>query len=235
MRRTLTRLAGAGLAALVLGALPLRAQDAGAQPEGTPLPEDLAPLREHYRPSLHPGDPLHIVGLEQDGNELRAKTPVLARGEHDPLQVDIDASYRRALALYGGKLYHVPLAAAAASEPKPSAKHPRYVEPEPEPEPEARGPAATPWSVLAGLSVSVLLLVWYFVRVRPALVAPFELLEGAQQAPAAGEGSEEFVFRPTRRAPAPFRPILQAPASPLPHRPSVTGSDARPSNSEQRR
>jgi hypothetical protein len=220
MKRALTL-----LFCTVLGAAPLRAQDAPA--------EDSAPLREHYRPALHPGDPLRIVGLEQDGNELRARTPVLARGEHEPLQVDGEASYRRALALYGGTLYHVPLAPASAAEPKPAARHPRYVEPEPEP--EARGPAATPWSVLAGLSVSVLLLVWYFVRVRPALIAPFELLDGAQAASEPASASEEFVFRPTRRAPAPFRAVLDAPPSPLPQRPAPSGSDVQATKHPNRR
>jgi hypothetical protein len=220
MRRTL-----ATLFCTLLCAVPLRAQD--------PAPEDSTALREHYRPTLHPGDPLRIVGLEQDGNDLRAKTPVLARGEHEPRQVDGEASYRRALALYGGTFYHVPLAPASAAGPKSAARHPLYVEPEPEP--VARGPAATPWSVLAGLSVSVLLLVWYFVRVRPALIAPFELLEGAQAASEPASAPEEFVFRPTRRAPAPFRAALDVPASPLPQRPAPSGSDAQATKHPNRR
>jgi hypothetical protein len=220
MRRTLRTL----LCAVLAGA-PLHAQD------GTLQPEDVAPLREHYRPALHPGDPLRIVGLEQDGNELRAKTPLLARGEHEPLRVDTEAGYQRALALYGGTLNRRPTAPASANQPRAAARRPRYVESEPEP--EARGPAATPWSVLAGLSVSVLLLVWYFVRVRPALVAPLELLDGMQPAQPDSD-AEEFVFRPTRRAPAPFRPTLEAPPAALPQRPPGTGADARATKQPRR-
>jgi len=222
MKRTLTSLVRLVLVALVLGATPLCAQE--------PSAEELEPLREHYRPALHPGDPLRLVGLEQDGNELRAKTPLLARGELEPLQVDIEASYQRALGLYGGTLYHVPLPAASGG-PKPAARRPRYFEPEPEP--EARGPAATPWSVLAGLSVSVLLLVWFFLRVRPALVAPLEVLAGVPPAPESEP--EEFVFRPTRRTPAPSTGVFDQAPSALPQRPARPGSDARTTKQPRRR
>lgn len=190
MRRGLRQFVCAALAATVLGGSALRAQD-GVQPE------ELTLLREHYRPALHPADPLRIVGLEQDGKGPRARMPLLARGEHEPQQVDAEASYQRALGLYGGTLYRVPLRPASGAG-TPATKRPYYFELEPEP--EERGPAATPWSVLAGLSVSVLLLVWFFVRVRPALVAPYEILDSAQ--PEAEAAPEEFVFRPTRRAPA---------------------------------
>jgi hypothetical protein len=81
----------------------------------------------------------------------------------------------------------------------------------------------------------VLLLVWYFVRVRPALIAPFELLDGAQAASEPASASEEFVFRPTRRAPAPFRAVLDAPPSPLPQRPAPSGSDVQATKHPNRR
>ncbi len=236
MRRTLHSLFLAAACAAALGGSPLRAQQAPAAPppakeeavqerstedsSDVPQPADIEALRQHYRPALHPGDPLRIVGNEQDGNQLRENTPLLGRGEHASLQVDIEASYQRALAMYGdGASFHSPLPTAEKAEPAARPRPPR--ETAPEVAPKVRGPEATPWSVLAGVSVSVLLLVWFFVRVRPALVAP-------QEAPAPAETeSEAFVFRPTRRASAPvFAPPAEPPA-PLPQRPSGVGNGAR--------
>ncbi len=236
MRRTLRALLFAAASTSALCGAPLRAQQPPAEPppakdelaqepskEGSsdvPQPADIEALRQHYRPTLHPGDPLRIGGNEQDGNQLRVNTPLLARGEHTPLQVDIEASYQRALAMYGdGAQFHSPLPPAQKGEPAARLRSPR--ETAPEPAPKMRGPEATPWSVLAGVSVSVLLLVWFFVRVRPALIAPQEA-----HAPADTE-SEAFVFRPTRRASAPvFAPLAEPPA-PLPQRPSGVGNGAR--------
>ncbi|MBK7642579.1 MAG: hypothetical protein IPJ19_05940 [Planctomycetes bacterium] len=204
----------------VCAALCLCSALASAQFPG-PDSNDTSKLPERTRPAMHPGEPLTISGLEEKGNELRARTPGLARGEHEPLQVDPDASYRRALAMYGdGAQFHSPLplpGAQAAPEP--------VLAPEPAPAPVASEPAqpavqqpdpdAKRWSVFAGLLVSALLIVWFFVRVRPALIAPKEL-------PSAAVASEPFVWRPQRRPSKPkFQgPILEQPKPPLPQRPA---------------
>jgi len=233
VRRSLQPLFLVAAACAVLCGAPVRAQESPArQPvaqEAAQEPPtggdglqraDIEILRQRYRPALHPGDPLRIVGNEQDGNQLRARTPLLARGEHTPLQVDIEASYQRALAMYGdGAVYHTQLPPANKAEPVPRALRPRVAAPEPAP--RLRGPEATPWSVLAGLFVSVLLLVWFFVRVRPALVAPKELQ--ATPEPQA----EDFVFRPTRRANPPVSlPKFEPPAA-LPQGPAPVDNGAR--------
>jgi hypothetical protein len=75
--------------------------------------------------------------------------------------------------------------------------------------------------VLAGLSVSGLLLMWFFVRVRPALVAPQEPLTPPEPQ------EEAFVFRPTRRAtPSVSLPKFEPP-SPLPQHPTGVDNGAR--------
>jgi hypothetical protein len=235
-------LAGAACWA-VLGATPARAQEAPAgAPEAKLLPveapeaqepvpgaddrQDLDTLRVRYRPAIHPGDPLHLVGNDSEGNVLRAKTPALARGEHDPALVDTDANYQRALAMYGdGKLFHTPLPRAPGTEPAPPTPRlnshrsaPKSTPIVEDAVPRERGPAAAPWSVLAGLLVSGLLLAWFFVRVRPSLLAPKEVAEPDPQ---------PFVWNPTRRAKPSLELAQREPESPLPRAAAARTTGAR--------
>jgi len=209
---------------------PLRAQQSAPQPPLTEEDESsvrdpLEALRKSYRPAIHPGNPLNLVGIEQGDNDLRAATPQLARGEHTPLQVDIEASHQRALAMYGnGARFHAALPPASQSA-LPTTTRPQGPI-EPDAAPEERAPEAKPWSLLAGLLASVLLIVWFFVRVRPALVAP-----QADSAPA----PEAFVWRPTRRVKAPKpAPHLEQPA-PLPQKRSGLVGGAQMAKQPKRR
>jgi hypothetical protein len=59
-----------------------------------------AVLKERDRRRLHPGDPLAIVGNEQEGNDIRSRTPALARSDRFNACVDADENHRRTLAMY---------------------------------------------------------------------------------------------------------------------------------------
>ncbi len=231
MRRALRSLVLASAGWTALCGSNLRAQvpppaASPAEPSARPDALELKALRERYRPALHPGDPLKISGNEQGGNDLRAITPILARGEHEPQPVDIETSYRRALAMYGeGQQFHAPLPLAPGAE-SPAPAPLRHAAPQAPAEsaPKVQRPEATPWSVLSGLFVSTLLIAWFLVRVRPALRAPKEAPIAAPQAEA-----EPFVWRPTRRPRAPFRLTNDDPPPALPrHLPGVARATHRP-------
>ncbi len=106
------------------------ASDVSAQAKGQDKETALAlqVLRERNRETLHPGDPLTIVGLEQGDNEFRSGTPALVNGAHAVALMDPEDAYNRALAMYeGGAVFHQPpapfVAAEEASEvevPKPA-------------------------------------------------------------------------------------------------------------------
>lgn len=58
-------------------------------------------LRQRNREALNPApDPLRVIGLEQEGNDLRSRTPALLKGDLSAALLDPDAAYERALALY---------------------------------------------------------------------------------------------------------------------------------------
>jgi hypothetical protein len=184
--------------------------------------KDAEVLRQRYRPAIHPGDAHALVGIEEGGHDLRASTPTLANGLHQPLQVDIEASYERTQAMYGdGVMFHTPLPAPVAAPPpaaRPAADPVTDAPGEPEhAEPYARPTQAAPWLLFSGLLVSGLLIAWFFVRVRPALLAP-------KEEPIVLRDAEPFVWDPTRRTkpvfranPEPLRPPSQKPSSPSPH------------------
>jgi len=196
-------------------AAPLEAPKAAVSGEGSsqdgPDQLDLDTLRSRYRPSIHPGDALVIVGNEQGDNDLRSITPSLARGEHAAQLVDTDENYQRALAMYGdGQMFHTPPRPALGAEPL--AIEPRHHPPVKTPvvsAPKVQKPEATPWSVLCGVLVSALLISWFLVRVRPALMAP-------KQDAASQPLPEPFVWNPVRRAKTRPSGNVEEPAAALP-------------------
>jgi hypothetical protein len=68
--------------------------------EMKPTAADEAVLRERNREALHPGDPLRLSGREENGNDLRSRTPALAHTDREIVYVDEDEAYRRKLAMY---------------------------------------------------------------------------------------------------------------------------------------
>jgi hypothetical protein len=99
----------AGLAlAFALGGHAL-AQENEATPSRAELERADDVLRDRYRPTMHPGEALAIVGLEQAGNDVRSRTPALARSDRVATLVDADEAYERKLAmLENGATYHRP-------------------------------------------------------------------------------------------------------------------------------
>lgn len=108
-------LLGASLVVIVLPALAeqrgseSRAGTANAQVTAS----DQAVLNERNRERMHPGDPLNLVGVEQQGNDVRSRTPALARSDRVAACVDADENYQRTLAMYEtGATFHMALRAA---------------------------------------------------------------------------------------------------------------------------
>jgi len=109
--------------------------EAGAQEVGEPHVLNTSEkwtLDERGREFLHDGVPIELVG-NKDGDEgLRVRTPVLSQSNQNTVQVDVEANYKRRLAMYAeGARFHAPLALAAvsASEASPASRAPRYAEP----------------------------------------------------------------------------------------------------------
>lgn len=98
------------------------AQQAGP-PAATPPSQKSAPgelgdiLRARDRDAMHPGQALVIIGREQDGNDLRSRTPALAQADHKNAIVNVDDVYQRTLAMYeDGTVFHGPPAPVAVAE-----------------------------------------------------------------------------------------------------------------------
>lgn len=91
-------------AVLVLGAavmtVPARGQQEKPSERDTDRANAEAVLRERDRELMHPGDPLTVVGVEQQGNDIRTRTPALARSDRYTACVDVDEHYHRTLAMY---------------------------------------------------------------------------------------------------------------------------------------
>jgi hypothetical protein len=132
--------------------------------------------------------------------------------------VDLEAAHQRALAMYAeGVLFHAPLPAPGS----PPAPKPIF-----EPAPRSARPGATPWALIAGLASSALLIAWFLLRVRPALMAP-----PAEAVPE----PQAFSWKPARRS-RPMKPIWPAePAGPLPQHPAVDADCERPPRDPRRR
>lgn len=52
------------------------------------------------RERMHPGNPLTVVGSEQEDNSFRDRTPSLMNAEKVAVLVDEDEAYRRRMAMY---------------------------------------------------------------------------------------------------------------------------------------
>lgn len=88
------------------------AQQAASNDDARSSAQSQALLRERNRATMHPGNPLTIVGLEQGGNDIRSRTPALVSSDRAAAHVDPEELYRRTLAMYEtGATFHRPLPA----------------------------------------------------------------------------------------------------------------------------
>lgn len=137
-------------------------------------PEDEHTLQERNRSSMHPGDPLTLVGREQGDNEVRSKTPALAKSDRAAALVDFDENYRRTLAMYESHtMFHAPLpvvgrvdAAGAASPEMPTRTTPK-----PAPAAESAGGGGY-WIWVSLIAIGAVLGVWMRKRRAPAATRP---------------------------------------------------------------
>ncbi len=153
-------------AALVLLSIPAMGQEheTGApkdSPTATPEREKTQQeyreiLQARNRDTMHPGDPLLLIGVDQDGNDMRKSTPILEQSDKKIVMVDPNEAYERALALYAaGATYKTPMRPAADSDvtsaPKRAprtAAHSSVVE------------ASAQWPWLVATAICVAFIVW---------------------------------------------------------------------------
>ncbi|MCC6405547.1 MAG: hypothetical protein IT453_00175 [Planctomycetes bacterium] len=151
-------------------------------------PADVVLLRERNRESLHPGDPLRIVGREQDSNDLRSRTPALAKTDAAIVYVDQDEAYRRKLAMYADRarftetLPASPDGAPEGEEGAPAAARTPQRRAAPAPTLEPTRSWAPLWLGAAALGLAVL-----FRVLSPRLAARIEAREQAARELAARE------------------------------------------------
>ncbi len=82
-------------------------------------------LKERDRGLMHPGDPLKLIGIEQQGNDIRSRTPALARSDRFNASVDADENYRRTLAMYeSGASFQTALGAGSGVDARRQALRP---------------------------------------------------------------------------------------------------------------
>lgn len=116
-------------------------------------------LTQRVRSAIHPGDPLHVVGNEQEGNDLRSRTPALGRTDHRAREVDEAELYRRTLAAYeDGAQFATPPCTSAPSL-SVAARRAQGAAPE-------AVLTASRWPTVLGLSAGALVLVWLVTRSR---------------------------------------------------------------------
>lgn len=125
-----------------------------------------AAVRAHDRARIHPGDPLALVGVEQQGNDARARTPVLANSVRRTESVDADENYRRTLAMYEqGARFHTPLAPA-----DPRAAHAADASNAARPSAARTAPASASSSILPWIGAALLACAvagWTVLRFKP--------------------------------------------------------------------
>ena len=108
-----TWLLAAAAALCVLG-VPSRAMPQEGRPSSSRNLGDNLDARD--RGFMHPDlETSVIVGLEQEGNSFRHRTPGLAEGNLAPAMIDLDESRARRLAMFDGRTFLRPVRSAAGS------------------------------------------------------------------------------------------------------------------------
>jgi hypothetical protein len=67
-------------------------------------------LPSRNRATMHPGEPLKLIGVEQNENDIRSSTPALKQSDRAVTIVNADENYKRTLAMYDkGAKFGAPL------------------------------------------------------------------------------------------------------------------------------
>lgn len=139
---------------------PAEPQEHVTKPLPPPNPDELV-LDERFRSAAHPGSPLVISGNEQDGNDLRSRTPALANVALRASAVDGDALRERLLAAYEDR---------ATFDGPPVASVEARVAEQQKTKPSRSGgsapQASSPWPAVVGLTIAALALVVFLARPR---------------------------------------------------------------------
>lgn len=136
-----------------------------------PTPAELARsaqgLRDTLRDEIHPDEqPLYLRGLELDGNDLRSRTPALAKNDARATFVDEEELYLRALEIHGeGVRFDSAPPVRGRSERSAAAVAPEPARPaliQPPAAPIQRSDSWLPLGALVGLLIGLgaLLMAW---------------------------------------------------------------------------
>ena len=161
--RALLAATGAALLLLSISAMGQEHGSGAPTDSGTAQPEREKSLQEYReilqsrnRETMHQGDPLLLIGVDQDGNDMRKSTPILEQSDKKIVMVDQDEAYERALALYAaGAAYKSPLPragdAGVTAAPKPGPRVATHGGP-------VESGAQWPW--LVATAICVAFIVW---------------------------------------------------------------------------
>jgi len=154
-----SRRSGAIVAAVALCGSIATAQVKPANPERV-RGEDETLLIERNRNSMHDGDPLELVGLEQGNNDLRSRTPALERSTRQAAEVDVDQNYARTLAMFEtGETFSTPLA-SLSSEPAAARAAPKRAGPATDLKPSRAGLRLLTFAVLFASFLAIAAMLW---------------------------------------------------------------------------
>ena len=102
---------------------PAFGQGSDRKADGESRDGSAALLFQRDREAMHPGRPLTLVGIEQGGNDFRARSPALAKCDRTVTRVATEESRRRLLSMYEqGTRFHEPPASFYRPIPGPASR-----------------------------------------------------------------------------------------------------------------
>ncbi len=109
-----------GIALVLATGASARGQESEPSQKSASNSEIESVLNARNRATLHPGNPLEIVGLEQGTNDLRSRTPALVSSNRAAVLLNSDELHERTLAMYeSGAHFSQPATAQPAEKATP--------------------------------------------------------------------------------------------------------------------
>jgi hypothetical protein len=153
---------------MFVGALLCGASATAFAQETDPMGDDAARaqaeviLRDRNRSTMHPGNALEVVGIEQGDNDARARTPALANSNRAATNLNPDDNYERTLAMYDSAAHFSKPAKAVLKTREATSRSAwkRVIDPLDDAG-HSKGPAR--WFILSGLVsmlAGIVVLVW---------------------------------------------------------------------------